>query len=143
MAQSVSAGVFLSAEDCARLDGLLLRALADSSRRDGGVPVQVERIAAELHHAALKFRASVQVDAGSGTSRDRNGSAARTSVVTDRLSVTQAAGLAGVSEGYMRRLVRRGCFTATRSGQRGAGWLLDGGQVAAWAAERNRRQEAA
>jgi excisionase family DNA binding protein len=142
MAQVVAAGVLLAGEDCARLDGLLLRALADTANRNGGVPVQVARIAAEIHRAADEFRTNILVNASSGTPRDEISSVKPRSPVTDRLTVQEAAKLAEISEEYARRMARKGVVNATKSGHRGA-WLVDSTSLAAWVAERERRRQAA
>jgi hypothetical protein len=53
--------------------------------------------------------------------------------------VQEAARLSGLTDTYWRRLARRGDVTASRSGRRGE-WVLDGGSVAAWMAERSEKK---
>jgi excisionase family DNA binding protein len=142
MAVPMPAGVFLPAADCARLDWLLVRALRDLAMQNGAVPRDVELIAAFVHRAAVEFRASLLVEAGSGTSDDVSGSVARSLVSTERLSPQEAAALTGISDSYWRRLARRGDVHATRSGDRGQ-WMLDGGAVAARMADRTEARKAA
>ncbi|MFH9225942.1 helix-turn-helix domain-containing protein [Streptomyces lydicus] len=84
---------------------------------------------------AARFRRSTLVSAGSGTAAPPNGSEEGPSSATEQLTVQEAARLTGVSESYWRRLARRGDVIASRSGDRGQ-WILDGGQVAAWTADR-------
>jgi excisionase family DNA binding protein len=152
MARHLPAGVHLTAAECAKLDGLLVRGLRDLRLRDGTAPPDLLEIVAPIHQAAAEFRASVLVEPatvlvspgfspGSGTGRDSSGSAARSSIATERLSVQQAARFANVSESYLRRLARMGALRGARPGGRG-GWTLDGGSVAAWAADRNETRKA-
>jgi excisionase family DNA binding protein len=138
----VPPGVLLTAADCARLDAVLMWALRDMQLRDGGLPRDLAEVAAPIHEAAIEFRANVLVKAGSGTVFDRIGSVGGSSVSTERLTVAEAARLTGASESYLRRLARGGVVTATRSGGRGE-WILDGGSLAAWTADRNEAGKAA
>ncbi|MFJ9903933.1 helix-turn-helix domain-containing protein [Streptomyces sp. NPDC101152] len=111
--------------------------------RDGGAPQSLLEVVAPIHRAAIEFREEMQVSAGSGTGEDGNGSGTRSSVVTERLTTQEAAQLTGLTDGYWRRLARRGDVTASRSGRRGE-WVLDGSSVAAWVADRrDRHREAA
>lgn len=57
----------------------------------------------------------------------------------DDLTVTRAAALAGVSSGYMRRLLQQGVIA--NRGQRGMQrlWLVDPDSFAAWQAQRRRK----
>jgi len=141
MARMVPRGVLLTPADCARLDGLLVRALRDLHLRDGGAPHDLLDVIADIHQLAGEFRASVLVDAGSGTTQAGSGSVGASSEVTERLTVAEAARLTGVSDSYWRRLARRGDVQASRSGSKGE-WVLDGGSVAAWAAHRTIEKEA-
>lgn len=148
MAGALPPGVFLSELDCAVLDDLLVRALRDVQLREGAMPARLAEVAAPIHAAATKFRANTLAERsnasserGSGTGRDTSGSVRRRSAPTERLSVPEAARLAQVSESYLRRLARRGTVRAVRQGSRG-GWLLDGGSVAVWVAERSEARKA-
>lgn len=129
-------------KECAQLDAFVMRALRDAHLRNEPVPRDVLELLAPVHEMAKEFRASVLVKAGSGTVFDRIGSVGGSSVSTERLTVAQAARLTGASESYLRRLARRGDVTATRTGGRGE-WILDGGSLAAWAADRNEAGKAA
>lgn len=139
MAARLPAGVFLSERDCALLDALLVRMLRDLHMRDGAAPARLLDVVADIHQAAGEFRASALVEAGSGTRFDGSGSGGGSSAATERLSVQEAARLSGLSDGYLRRLARRGDVTASRSGRRGE-WVLDGSSVAAWVTDRGERK---
>lgn len=139
MPQVIPAGVLLTAADCARLDALLMRALREAQLRDGAIPRSLLDVAADIHHLAGEYRASVLVGHGSGTALAEIGSAGGSSAVMERLTVQQAARLTGTSESYLRRLARRGDVQASRTGRRGE-WQLDGGTLAAWAAGRDDRK---
>jgi hypothetical protein len=116
-ARQMPAGVYLSAAGCARHDAFLMRALRDLQLRDGSLPRDLAEIVAPIHAAAVEFRASVLVEAGSGTADDGSGSLTRVSVGKGRLTVQQAARLTGTSESYLRRLARRGvCVGGGRVG---------------------------
>ena len=137
MAQHVRGStVVLSGLECARLDGLLMRCLRDIQARDGALPPGLEETISPIHQAAIEFRASVLVNRSSGTALADSGSVKRSSQATERLSVPEAARLAGTSESLVRRLARKGVLQGTRSGGRGA-WSLNGGSVAVWMANRS------
>lgn len=75
-----------------------------------------------------------QVSAGDVPSGFRDDTTVPASEQPVRLTATEAANLAGVSEGYMRRLIRRGDVEASR-GRRGA-WAVDISSLAAWISQR-------
>lgn len=135
MAHLLPPGLLLTAEECARLDAVLMRAAREMQLRDGAVPHRLADICADVHQVAAKFRQSALVGGGSGTEEAAGGIPEPSSSATERLSVQQAARLTGLSDSYWRRLARRGDVEASRSGSRGR-WVLDGGQVAAWTANR-------
>ncbi|MDI5964817.1 helix-turn-helix domain-containing protein [Streptantibioticus silvisoli] len=141
MARSLPPGLHLTLVDCARIDGVLVDALVRISRRDGGVPHDVEEVVALIHQKAAEFRTSVLVDGGSGTARDESGSVQRPLISTERLSTQEAAELTGVSDSYLRRLARRGDVQASQTGRRGE-WVFDGSAVAAWKAGRDEVRQA-
>jgi hypothetical protein len=141
MARTVPRGVLLSERDCALLDGVLVRALRDLHMRDGAAPRDLVDVVADIHQVAREFRASVLTETGSGTAFDGSGSVGGSSEVTERLSVQEAARLTGLSTSYLRRAARRGDVQASRSGPRGE-WVLDGGAVAAWTADRTHLRKA-
>lgn len=145
MAARLPAGVHLSARDCALLDAVLVRALRDMQLRDGGAPQSLLEVVAPIHREAVEFRENTQVNAGSGTGDAGNGAVERSSGLSERLSVQEAARLTGFSESYLRRLARRGDLEGSQSGSgRGRGWLLDGGSLAVLMADRkDRSREAA
>ncbi|MFJ4924084.1 helix-turn-helix domain-containing protein [Streptomyces sp. NPDC088736] len=135
MARVQPAGVWLSPEDCARLEAVLLKTLRDMQIRDGGAPEHLVDVVAVVRGCAREFRTSTLVTGGSGTTQRRNGSAGGSSVVSERLTTQEAARLARVSDGYVRRLARRGDVMASRSGGKGE-WLIDASSLAVWVAER-------
>ncbi|NNN30733.1 helix-turn-helix domain-containing protein [Streptomyces sp. S3(2020)] len=106
---------------------------------NGTVPPRLLDVVTYVHEAAGEFRASVLVEAGSGTEFDVPGSVSGSSAATEKLSVQEAARLSGLSDTYWRRLARRGDVEASRSGRKGE-WVLDGGSVAAWVAERGEKK---
>jgi excisionase family DNA binding protein len=134
MARMQEAGALLSQQDCALLDPLLVAMLRDLQIRDGGAPQRLYDIAAVIRGCSAEFRASVLVNPCSGTPVDSSDPAGGSSAPTERLTTQQAAQLTGLTDGYLRRLARRGDLTGSRSGRRGE-WILDGNSVAAWAAE--------
>jgi hypothetical protein len=121
------------------LDAVVMLGLRVLHQRNGAVPDDVWNAAADLHEMAGEFRASVLVETGSGTAFDVSGSVSGSSAATEQLSVQEAARLSGLTDTYWRRLARRGDVTASRSGRRGE-WVLDGGSVAAWMAERSEKK---
>jgi excisionase family DNA binding protein len=56
------------------------------------------------------------------------------------LTVAEAARLGAVSEGYLRKLIRRGDIEASRDG-RSAGYLVRADSVAAWASQRREERD--
>lgn len=133
----VSRAVQFTAEDCARLDGFVMRALRDMRLRNELVPRDVLELLASVHQLAGEFRETTLVTHRSGTAFDQGSSGRGPSEATETLSVPQAARLTGWSQEYLRRLARKGVVSATRTGSRG-GWRLDGGQLAALRASRDR-----
>lgn len=137
MPQQLPAGVWLSGADACALDLVLRRAVYDTGRRDGHVPVQLVELSETIHRAAIEFRDAVLVNADSGTNKDNSGSVTSLSFPSDRdrLTAREAARLADVSEEFIRRLACKGVLQGTKAGQRG-GWLLDPSSVATWMAGR-------
>jgi hypothetical protein len=137
-------GVLLTERECALLDNALMRTLRDIHMRDGGVPRELVEAAADIHQTAKEFRASVLVEPSSepcsGTVFDGSGSVGGSSEVTERLTTQEAARLSGLSDRYWRRLAHEGAVQA-RLGSKGE-WILDGGAVAAWLADRNHLRKA-
>src|SRR5207302_3963697 len=84
----------------------------------GQMPPRLLRaFADEVSHAArssARFRDDAQVSAGNGTARFRSEPFPPFSEQPVRLTVREAATLAEVSEGYMRRCCRRGDVTASQ-----------------------------
>lgn len=134
--------VVLTGEDCAALNVPLGQLLSALGRRDNAVPRRLVEIREEVRRAAAEFTVNTLVSADSGTSRDTPGSRSRASVVSERLSATEAARLTGVSREMVCRLASRGVLKGARSGWRGA-WELDPDSVAAWQASRMERADKA
>lgn len=143
MARTVR-GVLVTERECAILDAFMMRGLRDLHMRDGGVPHELAEAVADIHQAAKEFRASVlsepSVEPSSGTVFDGSGSVGGSSEVTERLTTQEAARLTGLSDSYWRRLAREGAVQA-QSGSKGQ-WILDGGAVAAWMADRTHLRKA-
>lgn len=132
----VGPGVFLSGADCARLDGVLARALRDLQMSNGHMPPALLDLGTDIHAAALEFRAEMQAAAGSGTAGFHHGRVLTTfEVSADRLTVEEVSRRIHRSTGYVRRLLRRGDIAGSRTGRRGA-WSADEGSVAAWIGDR-------
>lgn len=126
-------GVFLTAEDCLSVDRHVLEAiqLAYLARRRPP-PHALLALADQIHQCSERFRASVQVEAGSGRGDPRTGPHPPPSDQTPVwLTSSEAAGVAKISESYVRRLARRGDVEATRSGQGGA-WMIDAATLQVW-----------
>jgi hypothetical protein len=83
-------------------------------------------------------RANPQVTAGVGAHDLRDEADMPLSGEPVRLSVKEAACLAKVSEGHMRKLIRDGKVEAIR-GRRGA-WAVDIPSVSAWIASQRRKE---
>lgn len=131
-------GVVLGAADCARIDPLLMRSLVDAQRRDAVVPAEVREIAADVHSAALWFRAEMLIKPGSGTHELILDAEMPAWEPEERLSTAQAARIAEVSTSYISRLIGRGELDAVRV--RGGGWAVNGASLALWMAGRRRRE---
>lgn len=86
---------------------------------------------------SAKFRKDTQVRAGSGTVRFRDMPSLPSSDQPVRLPVREAANLADVSVGYMRRCCRRGDVQALQ-GHRG--WAVDIASLATWISARRRKE---
>lgn len=132
--------VVLGPIDCARLDGLLVRALVDAKLRGNAVPPAVRALAADIHQVAEQFRAEVLIRpdcATYGLAVD-----AETAVwePEERLSTAQAARIVGVSPQYMRRVFAAGGLDAIR--EPGGGWSVSGLGLALWIAARHQREAA-
>jgi hypothetical protein len=102
---------------------------------------QPPRMLSELakHLAGVsRCHEDAQASGGDGTAGFRDGAALQLSEQPVRLTVKEAACLAKVSEGYMRRLIRRGDVEAVR-GRRGA-WAVDIPSVSVWIASQRRKE---
>lgn len=132
--------VVLSAADCVRLDGLLVRALADARLRDATVPASVVEIVADVHQTATRFKAETLVRSGSRTDDSDTDKAMPAWSSEDWLSTRNAARLAGISPSYLCRQVRRGGVTARR--RRGGGYEIDASSLASWLGHRDQAKAA-
>ncbi len=141
MAVPLPSGVFLSAADCLRLDGLLMRALRDLQVRDGGLPADLAETVGPIHAAAREFRESALISTGSGTTRAESCSRTRSLQHEHQLSAAEVARIAGVSRELVCRAARDGDLKGSKSGRRGA-WEIDPDSAAPWTAERRTRRAA-
>lgn len=132
--------VVLSAADCIRFDGLLVRALADARLRDATVPASVVEICADVHQVAARFKAEALTGGGSRTYDSDTDKAMPAWFPEDWLSTRKAARLAGVSPSYLCRVVRRGDVTARR--QRGGGFEIAAASLAVWLGRRDQAKAA-
>lgn len=125
------AGVWLSEEDCARLQRAVLEGVAVLTGRNGGMPSQAQAIANEIHAAALRFRTQQRSSRpGSGTDEVPQSQDRAPSTPDKWWTITQAAHEVGTSESYVRRLCRQGRVIARRAAN-GRTWLVDPGSAAA------------
>lgn len=138
MPTEVPAGVFLSDRDCAVLDAALLLGLQHLTRLNGTPPQAALDAAALLHQRAAEFRANTLISPTAGTAIADSGSAGGSSPATEWLTVHDAARLTGTSTSYLRRLARTGAVRAQRTSK--GGWVVDGGTLAAWAADRSHKK---
>lgn len=127
--------VILSAADCVRLDGLLVRALADARLRDATVPASVVEVCADVHQVAARFKAEALAEGGSRTYDSDTDKEMAAWSPEDWLSTRKAARLAGVSPSYLCRVVRRGEVSVRV--QRGGGYEIYAASLAVWLGRRN------
>jgi hypothetical protein len=102
---------------------------------------QLPRLLAEVGRelaCASQCRENPQASLANGTAGFRDAPSLSVSEQPVRLTVKEAACLAKVSEGYMRRLIRRGDVEAIR-GYRGA-WQVDISSAGAWIASQRRKE---
>lgn len=131
--------VVLGPPECARLDNLIMRALLDARLRGHPVSAAVEALAADVHQVAELFRTNMLIKPGSGTCGSNVDAEVAAWWLEEQLSTEQAALVAGVSPGYMRRLIRRGDLEAARV--HGGGWVVSGTALAVWLAGRDQHEE--
>lgn len=117
--------------------------IAALEQRNGGAPVETVRVFGEIAEAAGRFRAHVsRLDGGSGTGSVPLQRIPGSSVLSEAwLSTAEAAHMAGVSTGYLRRLVRQGRVIARQAGK--GGYEIDRASFAAWCDDRNKEREVA
>ena len=128
--------VVFSGPDCVVMNDLLCWAVVELGKRGKCLPPRAEQIVEEVRRAAIDFRENTLATPLREHAFDTPGFAAGALDPSDRLSVTEVARLAGVSEQYVRLLARRGTLRGVQSG-RGGAWLIEPGSVAVWIAERN------
>lgn len=109
--------------------------------RQARPPRVLEAFANEVSRAAgsAKFRTDAQVSPRRGTAGFREAAPLPLSDQPVRLSTKEAAFMADVSEGFMRRCCRRGDVEASQ-GHRGA-WAVDIASLAAWISQRRREHD--
>jgi hypothetical protein len=100
-------------------------------------PWLLSELGRHLAHA-VQCRENPQASRPDGTASFRDGPPLPASDQPVRLTVREAACLARVSEGYMRRLIRRGDVEAVR-GHRGA-WQVDIPSASVWIASQRRKE---
>lgn len=130
--------VVLDGDACAALAPCLVQAVRLYTARGVPPPRLLLDHADEVSRAAARFRADAQVTARRGTGQFRGGPSSRPFGQPEWFTVREAARVAEVSEGYVRRLARRRDVEASR-GRSGA-WLIDASSLAAWAGSRNRKE---
>jgi hypothetical protein len=129
--------VVLDGDACAALAPWLVRAVRVYVARGVPPPRPLLDLADEVSRAA-RFRADAQATARCGTGQFRSEPFSRPSDQPEWLTVREAARVAAVSEGYVRRLARRRDVEASRG--RSSAWLIDAGSLTAWAGSRNRKE---
>lgn len=104
-------------------------------------PRFLEAFAGEISREASSatFRKDTQASTRRGTGEFRDGPAAPSSEQPVRLSVREAAHLANVSEGLMRRCCRRGDVQASQGHRRA--WAVDIASLTAWMSQRRKEHE--
>jgi hypothetical protein len=137
--------VLLDGHDCAVLGRQLAQALQAAYGAPGRpMPRHLAEFAGMLNRAARgsrEFRVDAQVGGLAGTGEFRDGLPRPSSEEPVRLTIREAALLAGVSEGYMRRCCRRGDVQASRA-HRGA-FAVDIASLAVWVGEHRKQREKA
>lgn len=132
----------LDGRDCA----LLARVLARAIRRDHGAPgrpppplwlLDMAAAAAAVAGAEPAEPRSGWSGAGAEPAEPHGGAVVERSGQPDVLSVAEAAMRARVSEGYVRRMIRRGDLEASRDRRQGA-YAIDSACFAAWCSARSR-----
>ena len=135
--------IILDERDCAALGRQLVEAIRLGYVAPGRVPPralvefadQVNRVA-----RSATFRADPQVSPDSGTTEPVSGTVLPASGEPVKpLTTKEAAALAGVSEGFMRRRFREGDPHGSR-GRRGA-WFVDAAELGAWLASQRRKDQ--
>jgi excisionase family DNA binding protein len=84
-------------------------------------------------------RLTSQVTGGVGTGEDREGDRVQGSEEPARLTVQEAGNLTGLSEGYVRKLIRRGAVDAVRG--QGSAWAVDIASLAVWIRQRRKERD--
>jgi excisionase family DNA binding protein len=135
--------VILSGDDCAVLSRQLVEAIRLAYVARGRPPPRhLLDFAEEVSRAARSSATSptaALASAAAGTVRFRTSPDLPACDEPVWLTVTEAARVAEVSDGYMRRLARRGDVQASR-GRRSA-WLIDASSLAAWISRRRKERE--
>jgi excisionase family DNA binding protein len=91
--------------------------------------------------SSAQDRMNAQVTMGVGPHEDRGGGGVQGSEEPARLTVQETANLAGLSEGYVRKLIRRGAVDAVRG--QGSAWAVDIASLAAWIRQRRTERDKA
>lgn len=129
--------ITLTQDDATALAHQLARAIQIAYGRPGvHAPLLLLDFAAEISRSA-RFRASPQVRPGAGTDQFRSGpSPAVSEQQPEWLTVKEAAKLAEVSEGFMRRCCRARDVEASRDHR--SAWLVDASSLRAWIGRRRK-----
>jgi hypothetical protein len=138
--------VSLTQADATLLAEQLTRALQLAyGARHADPPRLLEAFANQISRAgrgsgSARFRADAQVRPSRGTAGFRDDPLLQSSdQPVIRFSIQEAANLANVSEGLMRRNCRRGDVQASRAGPRSA-WAVDIASLATWISARRRKE---
>jgi len=135
----------VSEADGAKVHGQLAAMIR--RERDRGLPVPTEllrfaeRFGTAVQDASSAHASHMPTSGVRGTSgRFREGQILPGSDQPVRLSVREAAHLANVSEGFMRRACRRRDVQALRAGPQSA-WAVDIASLAVWIGKRRRKEQ--
>ncbi len=135
--------VVLDGDDCVILGRQLVEAIRLAYVTRGRTPprhlLDFANAVSRAGRSTPEFRADAQVSLGDGTAEFRDGPSLPLSDQPVRLSVREAANLADVSEGFMRRSCRRGDVQAFQAAPGGA-WVVDIASLAAWISARRRKE---
>jgi len=131
--------ITLDDNDAAVLAGQLAAMIQRDYRHGGNLPPRALRDFADMLSGAASQHGDRQASGRRGTAAFRRGPSLPPLSEPVRLTAREAAELARVSEGFMRRCCRRGDVQASRA-HRGA-WAVDIASLAAWISQRRKDHE--